>query len=82
MFRETEERTKHGQRETGRRLGERIHDIRFWKEELHTETNKLIAETAQLEELKKNLRRALAETETPLQAAQECLLSRENRQGW
>ncbi|CAG0923102.1 unnamed protein product, partial [Notodromas monacha] len=55
-------------------------NIKFWKEELQAESNKLAAETGLLEELRKNLCRALAETETPMQAVQHCLLSREGRQ--
>ncbi|CAG0915610.1 unnamed protein product [Notodromas monacha] len=55
--------------------------FKFWKEELQAESNKLAAETGLLEELRKNLCRALAETETPMQAVQHCLLSREGRQG-
>ncbi|KAI8501191.1 regulation of brood size [Branchiostoma belcheri] len=62
-------------------MGERVSDIHFWKRELNHEIEAQVAETNNLVEVKKRLERALAETESPLQVAQECLYHREKRQG-
>lgn len=47
-MRETYERTSQGQRDAGRRLGERLTDVTFWRNELNTELEALVAEAAQL----------------------------------
>ncbi|XP_060700564.1 tektin-3 isoform X2 [Hemiscyllium ocellatum] len=73
--------TKKTQFETNKNLGERVNDIMFWKSELSHETEQMIGETNSLIEVKKRLERALAETEGPLQMAQECLYQREKRIG-
>lgn len=69
------------QEESSKNLGERVSDITFWKSELQHEIENQIAETNAMTEVKKRLERALAETEGPLQVAQECLYHRERRQG-
>jgi len=69
------------QQESSKNLGERVSDITFWKSEIQHEIENQIAETNALIEVKKRLERALAETEGPLQVAQECLYHRERRAG-
>lgn len=44
LVRETSEKTSQGQRDAGRRLGERLTDITFWRNELNTELEALVAE--------------------------------------
>ena len=81
LMRETDEKTSQGQRDAARRLGERITDITFWRNELTTELEKLIAESAQLTDTKRNVQKALQDLEPPLHIAQECLYHRESRKG-
>jgi len=77
---ETDDRTKKTQSDVGRRLGERVGDITFWKTELQNETDQMVTEINNLLESKRILERALAETENPLHISQECLYNREKRQ--
>ncbi|KFQ35078.1 Tektin-3 [Merops nubicus] len=73
------QQTKKTQDESTKNLGERVNDIEFWKSELHHELGEMIGETNALTDVKRRLERALAETEAPLQVAQECLLHRDKR---
>jgi len=81
LVQEKDQLTFRTQRETSKNLGERVSNITFWKSELQHETDNQVAETNALIEVKKRLERALAETEGPLQVAQECLYHRERRSG-
>ena len=81
VIRETEEKTVTGQRESGRRLGERITDTTFWRNEISTELERMLAETNLLQDKRRDLEKAIQDTEGPLHIAQECLYQRENRQG-
>ncbi|OWF47784.1 tektin-3-like isoform X1 [Mizuhopecten yessoensis] len=80
LCRETDDKTKRTQSDVGKRLGERIGDIQFWKTELHHETDNMITEINALQEAKRVLEKALQETENPLHISQECLYHREKRQ--
>lgn len=80
-IRETYEKTSQGQRDVGRRLGERLTDITFWRNELNTELESLVAEAAQLTDVKRNTQKAIQDLEAPLHITQECLYHRENRKG-
>ena len=80
LAREADEKTKRAQSDAGKRLGERIGDIQFWKTEVNHETDQMLTEINDLLEQKRVLEKALAETENPLQIAQECLYNREKRQ--
>lgn len=79
MMRETDEKTSQAQRDAGRRLGERITDVTFWRNELNTELEKLIQETSLLQETKRCVQKAMEDTEPPLHLTQECLYHREGR---
>lgn len=79
LIRETEERTSQAQRDAGRRLGERITDVTFWRNELNTELEKLIGESALLMDTKRAVQKAIEDTEPPLHITQECLYHREGR---
>lgn len=81
LVQEKDQLTFRTQRETSKNLGERVNNITFWKSELQHETDNQVAETNALTEVKKRLERALAETDGPLQTAQECLYHRERRSG-
>ncbi|XP_062447655.1 tektin-3 [Rhea pennata] len=81
MIQDKDQQTKKTQAESTKNLGERVNDIEFWKSELRHELDEVIGETNALTDMKKRLERALAETEGPLQVAQECLLHREKRMG-
>jgi len=80
LCRETDDKTKRTQSDVGKRLGERMGDIHFWKTELNHETDNMITEINALQEAKRILEKALQETENPLHIAQECLYHREKRQ--
>lgn len=81
LMRETDEKAVSGQRDAGRRLGERITDLTFWRNELNAELEKLIAEMSDINELQRQCGKALLDLEIPLHIAQECLFHRESRQG-
>ena len=80
LCRETDDKTRRAQCDVGKRLGERLGDIQFWKTEINHETDNMISETNALLEAKRVLEKALQETENPLHISQECLYNREKRQ--
>ncbi len=75
LIRETYEKTSQGQRDAGRRLGERLTDVTFWRNELNTELEALVAEAAQLTDVKRNVQKAIQDLEAPLHITQECEFS-------
>ncbi|KAL5278295.1 TEKT3 family protein [Megaselia abdita] len=79
VIRETDEKICQGQRDAGRRLGERLTDVTFWRNELNTEMEKIQSEISTLQESKKKTGKALEDLEGPLHVAQECLYNREKR---
>ncbi|XP_022901366.1 tektin-3-like [Onthophagus taurus] len=81
VMRETDEKTSQGQRDAGRRLGERITDTTFWRNEVQTELDKLITELGSTTGIKQALEKAVLDIEGPLHIAQECLYQRETRAG-
>lgn len=81
LMRQTDEVTAQGQREAGRRLGERLTDLTFWRNELTIELEKCVAEYSLLADMKRRTTKALDDLDAPLKIAQECLYFRENRQG-
>ncbi|KAG8227484.1 hypothetical protein J437_LFUL002373 [Ladona fulva] len=81
VMRITDEETVKAQRESGRRIGERISDTTFWRDELASEAERLAAESGLLRDTKRALEKAISDLEAPLHIAQECLYHRENRQG-
>ena len=77
----TDERTASDQRDSGRRLGERITDTTYWRNEVATELEKMIAELNFLQDTRRAMEKAINDTEVPFHIAQECLYHREHRQG-
>lgn len=69
------------QRESGRRLGERLTDTTFWRNEVATELENMLAETSRLQDTRRALEKAIQDCEPPLHIAQENLYHREGRQG-
>lgn len=80
VMKETDEKIAEGQRDSGRRLGERITDITFWRNEAHAELERL-TEATLLQSSKIALEKAIQDIEGPLNIAQECLYQREKRMG-
>lgn len=81
LMRQTDEKTVQGQREAGRRLGERLTDLTFWRNELSIELEKVISEYSLLADMKRRTTKALEDLDPPLKVTEECLYFRENRQG-
>ena len=69
------------QQDVSNRLGDRVRDIREWKEELKTELEKNEEETEHLEEAKRHLDYSYTQSKRPLQVNIECMSHRENRVG-
>lgn len=68
LMRHTDEKTSQGQREAGRRLGERLTDLTFWRNELNIELEKVIAEYSILADMKRRTTKALNDLDPPLKA--------------
>lgn len=81
LMRQTDEKTAQGQRDAGHRIGERLADLAFWRNELNAELERLLAEQSLLGDTRRRAARALADLSAPLHIAQECLYHRESRQG-
>ena len=81
LIREREDKTVMTQRDSDRRIGERLHDETFWRSELQSELERNVNETHHLETTRKNLERALSETEGPMRVNAECIYNREGRKG-
>lgn len=58
-MRQADEITSQGQRDASRRIGERLTDLTFWRNELNTELEKLLAEYALLSESRRKLTKSL-----------------------
>jgi len=80
-LREANEKVQEGQIESGRKLGERITDITFWRNEVMLELERLIVENDKMQECRRNLQIAIQNFEGQLHIAQECLYHRETRKG-
>jgi tektin-3 len=78
---EVNDKTNRTQNDVGRRLGDRIGDIDYWKTEIHNETDKMLTEIEALNRAKGCLEKMLSDTDGPLHVSQECLYAREKRQG-
>ena len=91
LIREREDKTTLTQRDSDRRIGERLHDEvyqililtfcinlsqTFWRSELQSELERNVNETHHLETTRKNLERAIAETEGPMRVNAECIYNR------
>jgi len=81
LCREANDKTTRTQNDVGRRLGDRIGDIEYWKTEVRNETDQMITEIDALTRAKAALEKMIVDLEIPLHIAQECLYNREKRQG-
>jgi len=77
----TDARTRNRQSANTKRLGNRVYDITFWKDELVQEMRNMDDEISVLQEHKRVLEKAYADTRTPLAIAEDCLMQREKRLG-
>ncbi|XP_043465641.1 tektin-3-like isoform X1 [Leptopilina heterotoma] len=81
LMREAEEKIQNNQYDTGRRLGERITDVTFWRNEVSSELERMIQEIERLQDCRIVLEKAIQDIENPLHIAEECLYHREARKG-
>ncbi|XP_076759090.1 tektin-3 [Xylocopa sonorina] len=82
IMRETDEKVQNAQTETGRKLGERITDTTFWRNEVASELERLVIENNKMQECRRNLQTTIQNLEGQLHIAQECLYYREARTGF
>ena len=80
-FREVDEKVKEEQIENGRKLGERITDVTFWRNEVASELERLIVENGKMQDSRRKLQTVIQILEGQLHIAQECLYHRESRKG-
>lgn len=81
LISERNNKTQITQVDVNSKLGDRVRDIREWKEELVRETERLQEETEHLEEGRRHLEYAFHQAKRPLKVALACLSERENRVG-
>lgn len=81
LLKATDERAVNSQIDTGRRIGERISELKFWRNEVNIELEMLLKANLKLSETKRSIQKALNDMEAPLHIAQECLYHREMRKG-
>lgn len=81
FFRNAEEKVQHGQYDTSRRLGERINDVTFWRNEVTAELERMLHEIEKLQDCRNVLEKAARDIDGPLHIAEECLYHREARKG-
>ncbi|XP_014788021.1 tektin-3 isoform X2 [Octopus bimaculoides] len=81
MCKEADEKTQRTQSNSGKRLGERISDIVFWKNELLHEISDIASSTSELKNAKRIIEKTLVETENPLNLVRECLYIRAQKRG-
>lgn len=79
LMRDREDKTVMTQRDADRRISERIGDESHWRSELQNELELNINFTHNLENTRKNLEKALAETEGPMRVNSENIHHREGR---
>ena len=77
VAKETEATTNRAQALSTKRIAERLHDVNFWKTELHRAIDDITDETDILVKEKRRLQRALDATTDPLHIATESLNNRE-----
>lgn len=64
-----------------KKIGERLTDLTFWRNELSIELEKVIAEYSLLADMKRRTTKVAEDLDPPLKVTEECLYFRENRQG-
>lgn len=79
LRKETDATMRRTQQSIDHKFSQRIRDIDFWKQELEQKLAENAKETEFLLQRKKQLEKALTETQFPLEVAQSCLSFREKR---
>ena len=74
-------KTTLAQLDVSTKLGDRVRDIREWREELTKEREKLAEEIDHLTEARRHLDYAAQQAKRPLRVCQDCLSAREERVG-
>jgi folylpolyglutamate synthase/dihydropteroate synthase len=67
--------------DSSKKLGDRLADINYWKQEIMKELDVNVHESHKLLETRQTLERMIKELDGPLHIAQENLYAREARQG-
>ncbi|XP_042298379.1 tektin-1 isoform X1 [Sceloporus undulatus] len=81
LVEEVERSTRKSQGEVGKRIEQRLEEIRFWRQELRGKLEQICGETEELLAFQRRLEKALEGCREPLLIAQQCLLHRERRVG-
>jgi len=81
VVRETDDLSSRGQTDSGKKLGERINDINYWKQEIMRELDLNVTDGHKFLETRQALERMIKELDGPLHIAQENLYARESRLG-
>ncbi|XP_042298380.1 tektin-1 isoform X2 [Sceloporus undulatus] len=79
LVEEVERSTRKSQGEVGKRIEQRLEEIRFWRQELRGKLEQICGETEELLAFQRRLEKALEGCREPLLIAQQCLLHRLNR---
>ncbi|XP_066601180.1 tektin-3-like [Prorops nasuta] len=81
VIRDADEKIQQWQFDTGRKIGERISDVTFWRNEVSSELERLYQETERLQNSKCVVEKAVQDLEGPIHLTEECLYQREARKG-
>lgn len=79
LCRDATDRTRRTQADTTRQLGDRVQDVKFWRDEVRKEIERADAEKQSLQKATSCLERALEETAEPLRIAEECMRLRQQK---
>lgn len=81
LCRDSCDRTRRIQADTTRRIGDRVTDVKFWRDEVRKESDLASGEAVALQRAIGSLERARGDTEAPLRIAEECLGLRRQKIG-
>ncbi|KAI1890178.1 hypothetical protein AGOR_G00171010 [Albula goreensis] len=81
LVEETDKATQRMQQDVNKKLEQRIHNVRFWKEELNRELDEMTREMEELQTFRTRVEKALESCSEPLQVTQQCLTEREKHEG-
>ncbi|CAL7933677.1 unnamed protein product [Xylocopa violacea] len=79
IIRDAEEKIQSGQYCTNKKLGEKINDTNFWRNEIVSELERLFQEIERLQDCYLSLEKAIKDIDHPLHITEECLYYREAR---
>ncbi|XP_030633677.1 tektin-1 [Chanos chanos] len=82
LIEESNKSAKRMQKDASKRLEQRIHDIKFWRQELDQKLEDMVQEIELLITFKRRVERALESCSEPLKVTLQCLEEREKRVGF